>query len=38
LSSSRSFQHVESRISGTTGHCLDVPGEVLPGRCLGISG
>lgn len=27
-----SFQHVESRISGTTGHCLDVPGgQVLPG-------
>lgn len=27
-----SFQHVESRISGTTGHCLDVPGDqVLPG-------
>lgn len=27
-----SFQHVESRISGTTGHCLDVPDDhVLPG-------
>jgi hypothetical protein len=32
------FQHLESRISGTTGHCLDVPmGQVLAGLWMQLS-